>query len=239
MSDQLPALPEDFDRVLGIVAHPDDLEYGAAGAIARWTAQGRWAGYVMVTRGEAGIQDLEPGRCGPLRAEEQIAAARLVGVDTVDFLDHPDGMIEYGTALRRDITAAIRRHQPDILITLNNRATWGPGGPRNSPDHRAVGEAVLDAAGDAGNQWIFPEAGPAWNGVRAVLIAGSPEPTHAVDISGTLDASIASLRAHGAYLDGLGEHPMADAEAFLSMMAGQAAGRFGGVPATLFERVPC
>ncbi|WP_412539100.1 PIG-L deacetylase family protein [Longispora sp. K20-0274] len=229
-------VPEDWSRALGVVAHPDDLEYGAAGAIARWTAQGKWVGYVMVSRGEAGIAGLPPAECGPLRSAEQIAAARLVGVDTVDFLDHPDGVIEYGVPLRRDLTAAIRRHRPEVLITLNHRTHWGFGN-RNSPDHRNVGEALLDAVGDAGNEWIFPEAGPAWGGVRMVLVAGSPEAGHAVDISATLDASVASLKAHAAYLRGLGDSSMGDADAFLRGMAERTGERFGGVPSCSFELI--
>ncbi|MEV6522718.1 PIG-L deacetylase family protein [Longispora sp. NPDC051575] len=235
MTDLTP-VPEDWTRALGIVAHPDDLEYGGAGAVARWTAQGKWVGYVMVSRGEAGIAGLSPAECAPLRSVEQVASARLVGVDTVEFLDHPDGIIEYGVPLRRDITAAIRRHRPEVLITLNHRTSW-PFGNRNSPDHRNVGEAVLDAVGDAGNEWIFPEAGPAWGGVRTVLVAGSPEARHAVDISATLDVAVASLRAHAAYLRGLADSPLADADGFLRGMAERTGERFGGVPATSFELI--
>ncbi|GIG61352.1 GlcNAc-PI de-N-acetylase [Longispora fulva] len=229
-------VPEDWGRALAVVAHPDDLEYGASGAVARWTAQGKWVGYVMASRGEAGIAGLPPAECAPLRTTEQVASARLVGVDTVEFLDHPDGVIEYGVPLRRDITAAIRRHRPDVLITLNHRTTW-PFGNRNTPDHRNVGEAVLDAVGDAGNEWIFPEAGPAWGGVRMVLVSGSPEAGHAVDIGATLDVSVASLRAHDAYLRGLGDSPLGDADGFLRGMAARTAERFGGVPACPFELI--
>ena len=106
-------MPDDWSRALAVVAHPDDLEFGAAGAVARWTAEGRTVVYLLVTRGEAGIDTLAPAECGPLREAEQRAAARIVGVDVVEFLDHPDGTIEYGPALRRDIAHAIRRHRPE------------------------------------------------------------------------------------------------------------------------------
>src|SRR5690606_29463829 len=158
MSGPLEPFPEEFERGLAVVAHPDDLEYGGAAAIARWTAQGRQIAYLLVTRGEAGIDTLAPAECGPLREAEQRAAAAEVGVDVVEFLDHPDGLIEYGVPLRRDIAAAIRRHRPDVVITVNHRETF-PGGHYNMVDHRVVGQATLDAVRDAANRWLFPEVG--------------------------------------------------------------------------------
>lgn len=118
-------MPEDWQRALAVVAHPDDLEYGRAAAVAAWTDAGREVAYVLATRGEAGIDTLDPAVCGPLREREQRAGAAVVGVDSVEFLDHRDGVIEYGLALRRDIAAAIRRHRPELVITLNHRDTWG------------------------------------------------------------------------------------------------------------------
>jgi len=233
--DELEPLPEDWSRALAIAAHPDDLEYGASGAIAAWTKQGKDIRYLLVTRGEAGIDGLDPERCGPLREQEQREAAALVGVSTVEFLDHRDGTIEYGVPLRRDLAAAIRRHQPELIITGNYHDSW-PGGGWNSPDHRNVGRAVLDALGDAGNRWIFPDIeGEPWKGVRYVAVAGSPLATHAVDISATMEEAVASLGAHKAYLEGLGERPMAAAREFLEFLADITAPRFGGRRATSFE----
>lgn len=236
--DQLEPLPEDWSRALAIAAHPDDLEYGAAGAIARWTDAGKDVRYLLVTRGEAGIDTLSPEESGPLREAEQWAGAAEVGVSVVDFLDHPDGTIEYGLALRRDLAAAIRRHQPELVVTGNYHDTW-PGGGWNSADHRNVGRAVLDAVADAGNRWIFPELVAQglqpWTGVRFVAVVGSPIATHAVDVSSTMDRAVASLEAHGAYLEALGEHPMASAREFLQWMAELGASRFGGRPAVTFE----
>lgn len=156
MTDQLEPMPSDWQRALAVVAHPDDLEYGCAAAVAAWTDEGREVGYLLATRGEAGIDTIAPAECGPVREREQRASAAVVGVRTVEFLGHRDGTIEYGTELRRDIASAIRRHRPELVITLNHRDTWG-GVAWNTPDHRAVGRATLDAAGDAGNRWIFPE----------------------------------------------------------------------------------
>ena len=202
------------ERVLAVVAHPDDLEYGAAALVARWTRAGAEVVYVLATRGEAGIDGLAPTECARVRTEEQVASAGLVGVSTVEFLDHPDGTIEYGLPLRRDLAVAVRRHRPDTVLLFNHRETWGPG-QLNSPDHRHVGQAALEAIGDAGNRWIFPEAGgglPPHAGVREALVCASPLATHAADVTDTVDVAVASLAEHRAYLAGLGDHPMADPE---------------------------
>jgi len=155
---------------------------------------------------------------GPLRQEEERRSAALVGVTDVDFLGHRDGLVEYGVPLRRDIAAAIRKHRPDIVLTGSFDLTWGDDGPVNHADHRAVGLATLDACRDAANSWLFPEAGAAWNGVKATYVAGSANPTHYVDVTDTIDAGVASLREHKAYLDGLGQD--FDPDEFLRNMAG-------------------
>jgi LmbE family N-acetylglucosaminyl deacetylase len=225
----LAPLPEDFDRALAIVAHPDDMEYGAASAVARWTRQGKRVAYVLVTRGETGIDSLPPDECARVREAEERASAAVVGVDAVEFLGHPDGLVEYGLLLRADLTRAIRSHRPEVVITLNHHDTWG-GRSLNMADHRNTGRAVLDAVRDAANPWVFTDAGPAWKGVRMVCESGSPEPTHAVDVSETLDIGIASLREHRAYLDHVG----GDAE-FLREWARSAGERLGTTYATAFE----
>ncbi|AZM51695.1 PIG-L domain-containing protein [Streptomyces sp. WAC 01529] len=237
---QLTPMPEDWQRALAVVAHPDDLEYGCAAAIAGWTDGGRDVAYLLASRGEAGIDSIEPATCAPLREREQRASAAVVGVDTVEFLDHRDGVIEYGTALRRDIAAAIRRHRPELVITLNHRDTWG-GVAWNTPDHVAVGRATLDAAADAGNRWIFPEliaeqGLEPWNGVRWVAVAGSSTPTHAADASAGLDRSVASLLEHRTYIEALtDEDPEKYCREFLTGNAEALAPRFGGRPAVGFE----
>ncbi|MFG3344038.1 PIG-L deacetylase family protein [Streptomyces sp. NPDC048018] len=242
---QLAEMPSDWQRALAVVAHPDDLEYGCAAAVAGWTDAGKEVAYVLATRGEAGIDTLDPATCGPLREREQRDSAAVVGVETVEFLDHTDGTIEYGLGLRREIAAAIRRHRPELVITLNHRDTWGPepGGVWNTPDHRAVGRATLDAAADAGNRWIFPELteqGLApWDGVRWVAVAGSNLPTHAVDARPGLERATRSLLAHRTYIEALTDR---DAEEyvrdFVAESTGRAAGRFGGRPAVAFEVFP-
>lgn len=243
MGETLSPMPEDWQRALAIVAHPDDMEFGAAAAVATWTDAGREVSYLLVTRGEAGIDGMEPARAAVLREQEQHASAAIVGVRTVEFLDHRDGVIEDGPALRRDLARAIRRHRPELVVTLNHHDYWGFGA-WNSADHRAVGRAVLDAVGDAGNRWIFPEpAGEGlepWAGVRWVAIAGSPAVTHAVDVRDALDRATDSLAAHRVYLAGLGDErsPQEQARDFVRRATSEASERFGGAPAVAFELLP-
>ncbi|WP_189984419.1 PIG-L deacetylase family protein [Streptomyces capoamus] len=239
MITQLQPLPDDWQRALAVVAHPDDLEYGCSAAVAAWTDAGREVTYVLATRGEAGIATLDPATCGPLREREQRASAAVVGVGTVEFLDHRDGVIEYGLALRRDIAAAIRRHRPELVVTLNHRDTWG-GAAWNTPDHVAVGRATLDAAADAGNRWIFPDLAEQglepWNGVRRVAVAGSSSPTHAVDATPGLERAVRSLLEHRSYIEALTDlDPEVYARDFLAETTTAAGKRFGGIPAVAFE----
>jgi LmbE family N-acetylglucosaminyl deacetylase len=236
----LEPLDENWERALCIVAHPDDMEFGAAAAVARWTGQGKWVGYTMVTSGEAGIDGLAPDKCRVVREAEQIESARIVGVDTVDFLHQPDGVLEYGVPLRRLLAAEVRRHRPEIVITGNFQNTFG-GRNLNQADHIAVGRAVLDAVRDAGNRWVFPEQIEGglepWGGVRAVWAAGSPEGTHAVDTTDTFDAGVESLKAHAAYIDGLGWENWDPAE-FLEGFGRATGQRLGVAFAAPFEVFP-
>lgn len=236
----LEPLPEDWSRALCAVAHPDDLEYGMASAVAKWTAGGKQVAYVLVTRGEHGIDGMAPDECARVREAEERASARAVGVDTVEFLDgHTDGLIEYGEALRRDLAVAIRRHRPDVVLSINFRESWG-GRSFNMADHRNVGWALLDAARDAGNRWLFPDVldGPEpWDGVRLVAFSSSPTSTHYVDIGAHLERGIVSLREHAAYIEGLGD-PGFDPDAFLRGSAralGEQVGVEHAVPFEVFE----
>ena len=201
---QLETLPEDWQKALAVVAHPDDLEYGASSAVARWTAQGKEVIYLIATQGEAGIDSLPPEETGPIRVQEETNSAHVVGVDTVEFLDHQDGVIEGGLPLRRDIALAIRRHRPDLVITMTFED--GPRGPASS-DHRVVGLAVVDAARDAGNRWVFSEqlaeGLEPWNGVRMVCLTNVSNPTHGVDVTDFMDKAVASLMEHKIYLQNL------------------------------------
>jgi len=211
-------VPEDWARAVAVVAHPDDLEYGAAAAVARWTRQGKSVAYLMVTKGEAGIAAMPPHQVGPLRMEEERRSAAVVGVQEVEFLDHPDGLVEYGVPLRRDLAAAFRRLRPEFVLAMNFELTWGESGTVNHADHRAVGLAVLDACRDAANPWVFGEAGPAWTGIRHAFVAAAGDPTHFADVTGTIDLGVASLREHRVYIEGLGRE--FDPDEFLRNIAG-------------------
>ncbi len=225
----LEAAPEDWQTALAIVAHPDDLEYGAASAVAKWTSQGKRVVYVMVSKGEAGIDGMNPSEVGPMRMQEEINSARVVGVDTVEFLDYPDGVIEYGASLRRDLSRVIRRHRPDVILTINHHLQFFSG-HLNMADHRWVGLAVFDAARDAGNRWIFPElleeGRQPWNDVRFVAVFGSSYPTHVVDVSEHWETGMASLREHKVYLENLGDVGNSPFE-FLTAHAREAGASFG------------
>jgi LmbE family N-acetylglucosaminyl deacetylase len=238
----LELMPDDWTRLLAVVAHPDDLEYGAASAIARWTGTGKWVGYVVVTDGEAGIDGVAPPDAGPARVAEQRASAAVVGVHDVSFLGHRDGVVEYGLDLRRDIAREIRRHQPAVLLIATYDLTYGLSAAErilNQADHRAVGLAALDAARDAANRWIFPELAAEglepWGGVRHVYVMGSNNPTHGVDVTDTLEVGIESLRAHRSYLEGLGRD--FDPAAFLRAMTGGAGWAIGVPHAVALGRV--
>jgi LmbE family N-acetylglucosaminyl deacetylase len=232
--DLLP-FPDDWERALVVSAHPDDMEYGGAAAVAAWTGAGKQVAYLMVTRGEAGIDGMEPEEAAEVRMVEQRASAALVGVEEVEFLGHPDGMLEYGLPLRRDLAAAIRRHRPELVLAVNHRETYD-GTALNMADHRICGQATIDAVRDAANRWVFRELAAEghepWDGVKHVAVVASPRPTHAVDVTATFDLGVDSLRLHAAYLRGLGDP---DPEAFLRQAAEAAAPRFGRRLAVTFE----
>jgi LmbE family N-acetylglucosaminyl deacetylase len=237
MTESAEPVDESWSSALAIVAHPDDLEYGAAAAVARWTAQGKRVTYCLATSGEAGIDSLAPEECGPLREAEERASAAIVGVGTVEFLGYPDGVLEYGLPLRRDIARAVRRNRPDIVITVNHHDSWGPG-TWNQADHVALGRAVIDGVRDAGNRWVFRELldeGLEPCKVSTVLVAGVPLGSHAVDVTAHFAAGIAPLEAHTEYLRGLGDNPLADPREFLESFARQTGTRLGVTFAVGFE----
>jgi len=236
--EQLETLDEDWQRALAVVAHPDDLEFGAAAAIARWTGQGKHVTYCLLTSGEAGIDGMHPDEARSVREAEQRESAAIVGVDAVDFLGLPDGVLEYGVALRRVIAREVRRHRPDIVVTNNFRPTWDGDVILNQADHMVTGQATLDAVRDAANRWVFADLADEgldpWAGVRQVWAASSPQSRHGVDVTATFDVGVESLRAHAAYLSGLGSGDFDPAE-FLESGARAAGTRLGVPCATPFE----
>lgn len=237
MTESLELLADqDFSRVLCVVAHPDDMEYGMSAAVAKWTAAGVEVAYLLLTSGEAGMQD-PPEEVGPLRAAEQQAACDVVGVSDLTILDHPDGALLYGLDLRRDIARRIRQFQPDVVVTMcwDVEAGWG----LNQADHRAAGLATVDAIRDADNTWVFhddlvkTEDLPKW-ATTWLLVGGHPQPTHVVDVSGEpLAKGIASLQEHRAYLEALPGHPAP--EDFIPQVTGEVGASLGLEHAVAFR----
>lgn len=205
MVDLFPA--ENIDRMLCVVAHPDDMEYGASAAVAQWSAQGVEVSYLLLTAGEAGIRDMHPSDVGPLRAREQRRACDIVGATGLTILDLPDGLLEPSISTRRHIARQIRKVRPQAVMVTNwdLEVPWG----LNHVDHRAAGLAAVDAIRDADNPWIFPELGiDPWS-TTWLLVTGTT-PTHGIELSReSVDKGIASLEAHTAYLEALPNHPPA------------------------------
>lgn len=209
-SPSIERLPDDeFTRVLCVVAHPDDLEYGTSAAVAEWTDRGVEVAYLLLTRGEAGMQ-IPPEECARIRRGEQERACEQVGVSELAMLTHPDGMLVYSLDLRRDVARVIREFKPDAVVgmTWDIEAPWG----LNMADHRVAGLTVIDAIRDADNTWVHPELAkdenlPKW-GVRWLLVAGHQQPTHGVVVSdASVQRAVRSLEMHEEYLAAIPGHP--------------------------------
>ena len=226
----MPAETE-IRRVLVISAHPDDVDFGAAGTIAKWTDEGLEVSYCIVTNGDAGGSDRSVSRAdmAVLRQAEQTAAAKQVGVHDLHFLGYPDGQVEPTLALRRDLARVIRLLRPDRVLCPSPERNYLRMGISH-PDHRAVGTAALDAVyPDSRNPFAFPELLADENlepwTVREVWISGSPAPTHFVDVTEVFSRKIAALRAH--------QSQIADADALEERLRGMLTtmAERGGLPA--------
>lgn len=203
-------MPEDTEirRVLVVTAHPDDVDFGAAGTVATWTDAGIEVVYAIVTSGEAGEAFPETPRSevGALREAEQLAAAKCVGVTDVRFLRWPDGRLVPSLELRRDISRVIRQVRPDrILIPsaeLDLERIYA-----SHPDHRAVGEAAIAAVyPDARNPWAHTELleveGLEPWAVPETWVMSAKSATEAVDITDAFDRKVAALQAHASQVGG-------------------------------------
>lgn len=226
-----------FDRALVVMAHPDDPEYAAGGTTARWTAAGAAVAYVIVTDGSKGSADraMTVDRLVALRQEEQRAAAAALGVRDVVFLGQPDGEVVADLALRHRIAREIRRLRPDVVVT-HDPATLYWDTAINHPDHRAVGQATLDAVFPTARDWLnAPQLlaeGLEPHHVREVLLSGTTAADTWVDIAPTLAAKVAALRWHASQIrdpDGL--------EARLRMRAASLAEGHGMELAEAFKRI--
>lgn len=189
------------ERVLVVVAHPDDIDFGVAGTVCELTKAGSYVSYCLVTSGEAGEDDMTvtADELRDMREAEQTAAAAEVGVDTLHFLRHPDGMVEANLALRCDISRIIRIEKPDVVITQsperNYDSVYG-----SHPDHIETAEATLRAVyPDARNPRAFTEElldeGFEPHTVNHVWL-GQVDPTMFVDVTDSFDAKLRALRSH-------------------------------------------
>ena len=185
-----------------IVAHPDDAEFTMAGTVAGWVKAGCRVIYVLCTDGNAGSH--EPGmtreRLAEIRREEQRAACDTLGVSDVVFLGYDDGQLQPTLELRRGLVGLIRQHKPEVILTSDPTSLFRSDRYINHPDHRAAGQAALDAVAPAASMpLLWPEAGGPHR-VRKVYVYGNSEPNEWVDITGTIDLKIAALKQHASQM---------------------------------------
>lgn len=201
-----PVSATDALRVMVIGAHPDDPEFGCAGTVARWAAEGREITYVLLTSGDKGSHDpeLSPGAVASIREKEQEEAARDLGVRSVIFLHHPDGILVNSLDLRREVCEIIRRHRPHVVVTIDPWRLY-----QLHPDHRAAGQAALDAIYAAREYFIFPEQ--LWGGiepwrVNEIYLFWTDNADAWVDVTGSIDRRFSALKRHASQVGDRFEH---------------------------------
>jgi LmbE family N-acetylglucosaminyl deacetylase len=200
--------------VMVIAAHPDDIEFGPAGTIARWIAEGCRATYVLITSGDVGIADagMTKARATEIREDEQTEAARITGVEEVVFLREPDGMLQPTLALRKKLVREIRRVRPEVVVTNDPTIYFVNGSYINHPDHRAAATAALDAVFPAAGQpnlfEELAEEGLRAHKVRKVYISWTQDADTWVNVSDSIDTKIAALRAHASQMRDWDPEPM-------------------------------
>lgn len=192
---------QELKTVMVIGAHPDDPEFGCAATICKWASMGREIDYVLLTSGDKGSHDpcIRPGQVAAQREKEQRAAAKELGVRSVRFLHYPDGMLENTMDLRRQLCELIRTHQPDIVLAIDPWRRY-----QLHPDHRAAGQAALDAVWAAREWYIFPEQlidlDP-WR-VKEVYLYWTGDADYWEDVSESMDKRIAALTHHDSQVNG-------------------------------------
>jgi LmbE family N-acetylglucosaminyl deacetylase len=192
----------DVTRVLSVTAHPDDVDFGAGGTVARWVDAGVAVTYCIITDGDAGGFDpaVPRSEIPGIRRAEQVAAAAAIGVTDVRFLGYRDGELTVSHGLRRDVSRVIRQVRPQRMLIQTPERNWERI-PASHPDHMAAGEAAIQSVyPDARNPFAHPsllddEGLEAWS-VSEVWVMGHPTTTHYVDITDTFDRKLAALRAH-------------------------------------------
>lgn len=194
------------ERVLAVMAHPDDPEFSSAGTIALWTRAGAAVAYVILTDGSKGSSDrtMTAERLTALREAEQRAAATSLGVAQVTFLGYPDGALVPDIDLRHTLARQIRRHRPDLVLTHDPSAYYFDR-YINHPDHRAAGQATLEAVFPTARDWLnaphlLADEGLEPHAVREVWLTGTREPDTWIDIAPTFDLKLAALRQHASQI---------------------------------------
>jgi LmbE family N-acetylglucosaminyl deacetylase len=190
------------ESAMVIVAHPDDAEFTMAGTVAAWTRAGCRVTYVVCTDGNAGSHepDMTRERLADIRRTEQRAACKALGVSEVVFLGYDDGLLQPTLDLRRDLVGAIRQHKPEVVLTSDPSRLLSGDRYINHPDHRAAGQAALDAVAPASAMpLLWPETG-APHRVRQMYIYGNDQPNAWVDISETIETKIAALKQHASQM---------------------------------------
>ncbi len=191
----------DIERILVVTAHPDDVDFGAAGTVASWTDAGIEVAYCIVTDGDAGGFDPDVPRedIPGVRRAEQRAAAAAVGVTDVTFLGYPDGRLTASFDLRRDLARVIREQRPQRVLQMSPERNWDRVASSH-PDHLAAGEAAMCAVyPDARNEFAHPQLldeGLAPHVVEEVWMMAFPQPDHVVDITDTLDRKVEAVQRH-------------------------------------------
>ena len=208
-------IPDNWDvpqRILVILAHPDDPEFFCGGTIARWTLAGHQVSYCLLTCGDKGTKDrsLTSAALCSLRQEEQRAAAAILGVQDVRFLDYPDGYLVPDMNLRNEITRVIRQDQPDILVTCDPTNLYVSETYLNHPDHRAAGQVTLDAVFPAARDhlnfielWRDEQLEP--HIVREVWISLPRDPNVSVDMTDHWDLKLRALSEHKSQIGDLAQ----------------------------------
>jgi LmbE family N-acetylglucosaminyl deacetylase len=199
-------VPDQFRKAMVIVAHPDDPEFFCGGTIARWVRDGVEVAYLICTRGDKGSDDpaVTAERLAAIREEEQRAAARVLGVRQIVFLDYKDGEMEPSLRLRGDIVREVRRYRPDLVITPDPTARIVRSVYPNHPDHRIVGDATLDALFPAAGSWLYyPEQiaeglEPHW--VTEAYLTLTNDPDAWVDTTEVIELRIAALLCHASQI---------------------------------------
>jgi LmbE family N-acetylglucosaminyl deacetylase len=190
-------MSEQLSRVMAIMPHPDDAEFGAAGTIARWIREGKESTYVVCTNGDKGSSDpdMTSERLAEIRRQEQTEAARILGVKDIVFLDYPDGWLEDTPAFRGQLVRLIRKYRPDVVMTTDphRKYMW-------HRDHRITGVVALDAIFPyARDRLSYPEhiaEGLKTHHVREIYLWGAEEPDTFMDITETFDLKLAALACH-------------------------------------------